>query len=184
MASETQPLLGSVKRIRAILDLNYKGKEIRGSRRVKVDGKLGTYEIHSTAGQTAEVDQAFAKEVVMSGKAVIVSGGQVEVVPQEDGFHIYKSWLKNLSDPAPVYECCELLKPLFLGDGCHLPAGSKIRIDVRSWDRRKYFYSDETQQADHTFRVMAPSPKRVKLNAVEQAGKVNAIFDKLFPVTA
>jgi hypothetical protein len=41
MSSEKQLLLGSVKRIRAILDLNYLGRSIRGRRRVKVDYKLG-----------------------------------------------------------------------------------------------------------------------------------------------
>lgn len=59
----------------------------------------------------------------------------MEVIPQDDGFPIYKSWIRNASDPDPVYECCELLSPLFLANGCHLPTGTKIRIDVRVYDR-------------------------------------------------
>jgi hypothetical protein len=179
--SETQPLPGAVKRVRAIKDLVYQGKAIRGRRLVRTDGKLGSYDITETPGEELECNQAFAKEVIMNGKAVLVSGGAVEVIPQADGFPIYKSWIKNLSDPDPIFEKCELLKPLFLGDGCHLPEGAKIRIDVRPWDRREYFYSDETQQDQHRFRVLAPSPKRTRLNAIEQSTMVAQLMAKVFP---
>lgn len=185
MASETQPLLGSVKRIRAIKDLVYQGKAIRGRRFTKVDGRLGSYEIIHTAGEELECDQAFAKEAVMAGKAELVSGGNVEVIPQADGFPIYKSWLRNLSDPAPVFERCEILKPQSFGDGCHLSIGFKCRLDTATfWDRSRFCYEDETLTDQHAIRVLKLSPKKLRMSQAEQQAKTDALFSKFFPANA
>jgi hypothetical protein len=184
MASETE-LLGSVKRIRAILDLVYLGRSVRGRRRVKLDGKLGAYEILITEGEEFECDQTFAKEAVMSGKAVIVSGGQVEVIPQEDGFPIYQSWVRDPAAAAvPVFEKCELLKSHFFGDGCLLEKGSKVRLDIASTPRTSICYEDEQQTESHAIRVLKISPKKLRMSQSEQQGKINAIFSQLFPANA
>jgi hypothetical protein len=183
--SETQPLLGTIKTVRAIRDVVYKGTAYRGRKRERVDEKnRGYYFIETHPGDQFTCDALFAKQAENNGEIVLLSGGRVTVTEQKDGFHTYQSWIKNASDPDPVYERCELLSPLFLGDGCHLPTGTKIRIDVRVYDRSQYFFSDETQNYQHRIRVLAASPKRTRLNAVEQAGKVNALFDKFFPATA
>jgi hypothetical protein len=36
----------------------------------------------------------------------------------------------------------------------------------------------------HAYRVLKLSPKKVRISQAETAGKVNAIFEKLFPATA
>jgi hypothetical protein len=72
--SETQPLLGAVKKIRAIKDLVYLGRSIRGRRCTKIDGQKGAYDIVTTEGEEFECDQAFAKE----------AGFVMRVVPGND----------------------------------------------------------------------------------------------------
>lgn len=188
MASETQapPLPGAVKKIRAITDMVYLGRLIRGRRFERTDqGKLGAYDVKRIEGEEFECDQSFAKGVVMSGKAEPVSGGLVDVVEQPDGYPIYQRWVRNPSDPVPVYERCELLKPLWFGDGCLLPVGTKCRLDVSQCDRSKLCYEDtELQPGWHAYRVLKPSPKKVRMSQAEQQGKINALYSKFFPEPA
>jgi hypothetical protein len=183
--SETQPLLGAVKKLRAISSgIVYQGRAIRGRQQTRVDGTHGSYEIFVTEGEEFECDQDFAKQAVMSGKAVLVSGGNVEVIPQADGLNIYKSWLRNLTDPAPVFECCEVLRQMSFGDGCLLPPGFRCRLDIALADRTRLRYEDEQIDDLTSIRVLKPSPKKQRMSAAEQAGKINAIFEKLYPATA
>jgi hypothetical protein len=183
MASETQPLPGAVKTIRAIKDLVYLGRSIRGRRRQRIEGKLGAYEETITPGETVEVDHA--KEAVMSGRAEVVSGGQVEVIPQANDFPIYLSWVRDPSALAPVFERVEVLRPLYFPPDCILPKGFKCQLDLVAYKPSQLCYEDtEFNPELHTFRVLKLSPKKLKMTASEQAGKVNAIFDKLFPANA
>jgi hypothetical protein len=183
MASE-KPLLGAVKKIRAIRDLVYLGRSVRGRRKVRVDHKLGAYDETMTPGEEFECEQAFAKEAVMAGKAELVSGGQVEVVHQEDGFPIYLSWVRDPAAPPPVFERVELFRPLFFPPDCVLPKGFKCRLDLSPYKQSMLCYEDTEMNPElHGFRVLKLSPKKLKMTASEQAGKVNAIFDKLFPAT-
>ena len=184
MASESQPLLGSVKRIRAIKDLVYQGKAIRGRRRTRIDGTLGAYDINIIEGEEFECDQDFAKEVCMSGKATLLSGGQVEVIPQADGCPVYQSWVRDPAAPAPLYERVELLKPFFFGDGCHLPIGSRIRLDLVAYRPTMLCYEDTERTDDHGVRVLKPSPKKMRVSQADQASKISAMWEKLFPAAA
>jgi hypothetical protein len=184
MASETQPLLGAVKKIRAIKDLVYQGKAIRGRRFTRVDGKLGAYDITETPGEEFECDQNFAREAVMSGNATLLSGGQVEVVPQADGFPIYQCWVRDPAAAASNFEKCELLKPHFFGDGCHLPVGSKVRLDISLAARSSICYEGEQLNDSHSIRIFRISPQKVRVSQAETAGKVNALFAKFFPANA
>jgi hypothetical protein len=182
MASE-KPLLGAVKKIRAIQDLVYLGRSVRGRRSERIDGEKGAYEIQRTEGEEFECDQAFAKEAVMAGKAVVVSGGQVEVVPQEDGFPIYLSWVRDPSAPAPVFERVELLRPLYFPPDFVLPKGARIRLDLSAYKQSMLCYED-TEAGEHVFRVLKLSPRKLRMSASEQSAKLDAVFNKLFPATA
>jgi hypothetical protein len=180
--SKTLELLGSVKVIRAISDLTYKGKLIRGRRNDRTDGKGGAYEIVSTPGEELEVEQSFGKLTVLSGKAELVSGGYCEVVFEQDGYHRYTDWRRKDSDPAPIYERVEFLKQGGMAGGPFWPAGFKCRLDANTFlDRSTICYEDEQQTDYHTIRVLKPSPKQVQLNAIEQAGMVKTMWSKLFP---
>lgn len=173
------------KKIRAISsDLVYQGRAIRGRQRTRVDGSHGSYEVFVTEGEEFECGQVFAKEAIERGAAILISGGSVDVTPMADGFPIYESWIRNPADPAPVFEPCELLRPLSFGDECILPAGSKIRLDISTTPRTGIQYEDDEQNDSHSIRVFKISPRKVRISQAETAGKVNAIFEKLFPATA
>jgi hypothetical protein len=183
---KTPELLGVTKRVRAIATIVYQGTEYRGRQRERVEyGKAGAYDIVETPGEEFECDQAFAKEAVMSGKAVLVSGGQVDVIIlQGDAeFPLYQSWIRNPADPEPVFERCVLLKPTWFGTDCLLEKGSKCRLDISTTPRTSICYEDDQQNDSHTIRISKLSPKKVRISQAETAGKVNAIFAKMFPAT-
>jgi hypothetical protein len=181
---KTPELPGATKVVRAIKDLVYLGRSVRGRRYERIDGKLGAYEINRVEGEEFECDQEFAKRVCMNGSAVLVSGGAVEVTPQADSFPIYQSWIRDPAARAPIFECVELLKPMWFGDGCLLEKGSKVRLDISSTPRASLCYEDDQLQPEHTLRLFKLSPKKLRVSAAEQAAKVNAMYNKLFPAAA
>ena len=183
MSKPHETILGAVKKVRAIRDLVYQGKEYRGRHRERVDEKNGSYYFAEThAGDEFECDAVFAKQAEDAGEIVLLSGGRVTVIEQKDGLHIYKNWLHNLSDPEPVFERCELLRVLSFGDGCLLPVGFKCRLDTATFfDRSRFCYQDETQSEFHTVRVLKASPKRIKLDATELSNRVGVMWKKLYP---
>jgi hypothetical protein len=182
MASETLTIPGSVKKIRAKVDLQYRGRTISGIRRTRVDGEKGAYEIFTTEGEEFECDQAFAKEAVMSGQAELLEGGMCEVLAEKDGFHRYTDW--RVKDGAnAVYERVEYLKNGGMAGGPYWQPGFKCRVDVSQCDRASFCYEDETPNQWHVFRVLKVSPKKVRMSQSEQQGKINAIYTKLFPAT-
>jgi hypothetical protein len=183
MASETLTIPGSIKTIRAKVNLQYRGRTISGRQRTRVDGEKGAYEIHTTPGETAEVDQAFAKEAVMSGKAELLEGGMCEVVAEQDGFNRYTDWRAKDGEGA-VYERVEYLKNGAMAGGPYWGPGFKARVDISQCDRSSFCYEDETPNQWHAFRVLKVSPKKVRMSQAEQQGKINAIYSKLFPATA
>jgi hypothetical protein len=107
--TQTQPLLGAVKKIRANVDLVYLGRSVRGKRKIRIDGSHGSYEIIHTPGEEFECDQAFAKEAIMSGKAELVSGGNVDVTPRRMDFPFTKIGSATRAIPSPfsnAAKCC------------------------------------------------------------------------------
>jgi hypothetical protein len=179
---KTHEILGTTKVVRAIKDVVYQAKEYRGRKRERVDGKDGSYDFVEThVGDQFACDASFAKQAENAGQVVLLSGGRVTVTEPESEFPIYARWNRNLSDPPPVYERCELLKPLWLGDGCLLPEGFRCRLDVQLAERTRLCYEDEQQTDAHAIRVLKLSPKKIRISQAEQAGKVNALFDKFFP---
>jgi hypothetical protein len=186
MSKPSEKILGATKHVRAVKDVVYQAKEYRGRKRERVDDKDGAYHFEEThPGDDFTCDAAWAKQAENAGEIVLLSGGRVTVTEQKDGFPIYQSWLRNPSDPAPVFERCELLKPMFFGEGCHLPTGTKCRLDVSLADRSRLCYEDTKFQPElHAYRVLRLSPKKLRISQEEQVGKVNAIFEKLFPANA
>jgi hypothetical protein len=182
MASETLTIPGSIKTIRAKVDLQYRGRTISGIRRTRIDGEKGAYEIIMAPGAIAEVDQVFAKEVVMSGKAELLEGGMCEVVEEVDGFHRYTDWRVTDGEGA-VYEKVEYLKNGAMAGGPYWGPGFKARVDISQCDRASYCFEDETPNQWHAVRVLKPSPKRVKMDAAEQSHKVSTMWKKLYPDT-
>ena len=176
--SETK-LLGSSKVVRAVTDLNCRGKLIRGRQRTRVDGKLGSFEIIETPGETAEIDALFAKDLVANGSAILIEGGYCSVIPEADGFNRYVAWNPQRTKPE-VYECVETLCTVAWA-GMFFPKGAKIRLDINQFDRGYYCYSDETLLYSHQLRVQKQSPKKVRISQEEQAQKLNAVFEKMFP---
>jgi hypothetical protein len=107
----------------------------------------------------------------------------VTVTEPKSEFPIYKRWNSNPSDPVPVFERCELLHPLWFGEGCFLPAGTKCRLDVALVDRIKIRYEDDAQNPDQTIRIFKISPKKLKITAAEVANRVGVMWAKLYPDT-
>jgi hypothetical protein len=183
---KTSELPGTTKVVRAISsDLVYQGGAIRGRQRTRIDGPNNSYEIFVTEGEIVEgVDQGTSKDWVTSGRAELLSGGRVTVTDDpKDGFPTYQSWVRDPSAPEPVFEKCELLKPMWFGDGCLLEKGSKVRLDISTTSRTSICYEDDQQNDSHTIRIPKLSPKKVRISQAETAGKVNAIFAKMFPAT-
>lgn len=182
MSGKTLELLGAVKTVRAIRDVVYNGAEYRGRKRERVDGQNGSYEIIEThPGDVFECDAGFAKRAENAGEIVLLSGGRVDVVPQADGFPIYRSWIRNISDPDPAFEKCELLRPMSFGDGCLLEPGTKLRLDTTTfWERSRFCYADEPLTDQHAVRVLRASPVRVKSDAAELSSRVGVMWKKLY----
>jgi hypothetical protein len=182
MSTKTLEIPGTMKTIRAIRDLEYRGKTIVGRHKIRIDGKHGAYEETITPGMTAEVDQVFAKGVVMDGRAELLEGGLCEVVPEKDGYHRYTDWRRRPEDPPPVYERVEFLKPSGMAGGPYWEAGFKCRVDITTfYDRSRVCYEDETPTSQHSIRIFRPSPVKVKLNAAELANRVGVLWAKAYP---
>jgi hypothetical protein len=184
MSTKTLEIPGTMKTIRAIRDLEYRGKIIVGRRKVRIDHKFGAYEETLNPGETAVVEQTFAKEVVMSGLAELLEGGMCEVVAEKDGFHRYTDWRRKPEDPVPIYERVEFLKAGGMPGGPYWQAGFKCRLDITTfWDRSRVCYEDQTATDQHSIRILKPSPIKVKMNAIELATRVGVMWKKLYPDT-
>jgi hypothetical protein len=180
---KTPELLGAVKVVRAIKDVVYKGTAYRGRKKERFDGKNGSYDIVEThPGDEFTCDAVWAKQAENAGEVVLLSGGRVTITESMSEFPIYERWQHNASDPVPVYERCELLKPMWFGDGCLLPAGTKCRLDVGQCDRSKLCYEDtELEPELHAFRILRPSPPRAKSDAAELAKRAGVLWQKAYP---
>jgi hypothetical protein len=178
-----EQILGSEKTVRAIAEnLVYRGRAIRGRRRTKVDGKFGAFDIVETPGETFTCDADFAREAINTGKVEYLSGGLCSVLAEKDGFHRYVPW-NSQSEHVPQYERCETLHTIAWA-GLFFPAGYSLRIDINQFDRPYYCFEDETAGVARQLRVLKLSPKKVKLDAAEQAGMVAKLMAAVFPAAA
>src|SRR5580693_7463565 len=117
MSKPHEAILGTTKVARATKTIVYKGVEYRGRHYARIYGQHGSYELVETyPGDEFTCDAVFAKQAENAKEIVLLSGGRVTVMEQKDGFPIYESWVRDPAAPTPVYERCELLRPLFFGD--------------------------------------------------------------------
>ena|ERR1700738_1306783 len=181
--SKSHEILGAVKTIRAVKDLVYQGKEYRGRRRERIDGQEGSYDIVTTPGEEFQCDQDFARAALDKGEAEYVAGGLCDVIAESDGMNRYTPWNKSFWLPqneTDAYDCVEVLRDVGFC-GLSFPAKFKCRLDRRQFDRTTYVYQNEPEQYGTLFRVLKPSPQKIKATAAEQSTMVAQLMAKVFP---
>jgi hypothetical protein len=133
--------------------------------------RKGAYEIHTASGETAEVDQIFAREVVMNGQAELLEGGFCEVVVEKDGYHRYTDWQRTADDHVPLFERCEILR-VVCWDRLVFPAGFPMPPGHKAVRPRVVLLSGRTGRVFPHDPALMASPKNLKVSASAQAGTV------------
>ena len=179
LAKQIKQIPGWTKKIRAVSDLVVKGKEIRGRRRVIVEGKLGAYDTVETLGDTVEIDdQSLARGIVDTGRGILLEGGY-STVTIDGELPRYVAWNPQ-SNEEPLFERVEILKPIHWA-GLLLPQGFQCRLDIHAFDRSYYRFEDEPEDSSQCIRVLSASPKTQKLTAAAQTSMVQKLWSTVFP---